>query len=137
MACSHPIPAVDYGYKVNKEGKTVRNIKLVDMQHKYFGYGLEELKNHFGDSLLLLPCGHCYLCSLDYSRMWASRIMLEAQQHKDNCFITLTYHDCFLPDKPVKRHWQLFAKRLRKYCGCQIRYFACGEKGDKTGRSHT
>lgn len=133
MSCSNPLPALDRGFKRNKDGKLVRDIKLLDMRHKYIDYGLDRLKEKFGDSLLLLPCGKCYSCSVSYSRMWASRIMLESQDHQSNCFITLTYADCFKPDKPSKRHFQLFMKRLRKELDVPIRYFACGEIGDGKG----
>ena len=136
MSCSNPIPALDCGYKINSDGKRVRAIKILDMRHRFIHYGLDDLKERYGDDLILLPCGHCYLCALDYSRMWASRIILESQAHEHNCFITLTYHDCFVPDKPQKRHWQLFMKRLRKEVGFPIRFFACGELGEKTERSH-
>lgn len=136
MSCSNPIPAVDYGYKLNKDGVRVRNIKLLDMQHKYIHYGLDELKVLFGDDLILLPCGKCYLCALDYSKMWASRIVLESKDHQENCFITLTYDDWNLPEYPSKRHWQLFMKRFRKAVGVPVRFFACGEKGTESGRSH-
>lgn len=133
MACSHPIPALDLGYKINEDGKQVRDIKLLDMRHRYVGFGLEELKERFGDRLILLPCGHCYSCSVDYSRMWASRIMLEAKDHVHNCFITLTYSDWFVPKQPSKRDVQLFIKRLRKEVGVPIRYFCCGEVGEGKG----
>lgn len=135
MSCAHPIPAVDFGEKVNDKGETVRNIKLLDMRHKYYGFGLEELKEKFGDSLILLPCGHCYSCGVEYSRMWASRIMLEAEHHLNNCFITLTYNDVYCPEKLSKRDVQLFIKRLRKEVG-PLRYFLCGEYGENTSRPH-
>lgn len=131
MSCAHPIPAIDLGYKINKNGETVRNIKLLDMNFKHIGYGLEELKAKYGESLILLPCGKCYSCGIDYSRMWASRILLEAQAHLCSCFITLTYSDTFCPDKLSKRDIQLFIKRLRKEVG-SIRYFLCGEYGEKS-----
>lgn len=132
MACAHPIPAIDNGYKHNSDGVLVRNIKLLDMRHKYFGYGIEELKEHFGDSLILLPCGKCYSCALDYARSWSARIMLEAQSHLNNCFITLTYSDFYKPDKLSKSDVQKFIKRLRKEVG-SIRYFLCGEYGEGKG----
>lgn len=136
MPCAHPIPAVDFGYRINDNGDTVRNIKLLDMRHKYFGYGIEELKSEFGDSLLLLPCGHCYSCGVEYSRMWSSRIMLEASQQEHNCFITLTYDDFHCPDRLSKPDVQKFIKRLRKEVG-SIRYFLCGELGEGKGvRKH-
>lgn len=36
----------------------------------------------------------------------------------------------------VLRDWQLFMKRLRKKFGANIRFFACGEYGEKLGRPH-
>lgn len=68
--------------------------------------------------------------------------MHEAQMHKDNCFLTLTYRDdqlsygntqatLFKPD--LQRFW----KRLRKELGKrEIRYFACGEYGEQYSRPH-
>lgn len=137
MSCSQPILAVDYGLKKNDEGKMVHDVKLLDMKHKYFGKGLEELKEIFGDRLLQLPCGKCYSCAIDYSRMWASRIMLETKDHLHNCFLTLTFNEYCVPERLSKRHVQLFIKRLRRDISCQIRYFACGELGEGKGeREH-
>lgn len=137
MSCSNPIPVLDLGYKINEKGERVKHIKFLDMRHRYFGYGLDDLKNKFGDSLLLIPCGKCYLCSLDYARMWASRICLEAQFHEHNSFITLTFSDEWLKKrrslKPSKRDMQLFIKKLRKEVDVPIRYFLCGEVGEHKG----
>ena len=135
MPCAKPLLAVDYGYRINKNGERVRNIKLLDMRFKHINQGIEELKSIYGDRLLLLPCGKCYSCSCDYARMWSSRIMLEASNYDHNCFITLTYSDSFCPDKLYKRDFQLFMKRLRKEIG-KCRFFACGELGDKSLRPH-
>lgn len=132
MSCCHPIPALDLGYRVNDSGQRVRNIKLLDMHHKHYGYGLEELKQQYGDQLLLLPCGHCYSCAVDYSRHWANRIMLEAGLHQANSFLTLTYSSSNLPGRLEKRPLQLFMKRLRKEVG-KVRFFACGECGEGKG----
>jgi len=62
----------------------------------------------------------------------------EAQLHKENSFITLTYNNEHLPqDKSIhKSEVQKFLKRLRKNTGRTIRYFACGEYGDKNNRPH-
>lgn len=64
--------------------------------------------------------------------------MHEAQMHEYNSFITLTYDTPNLPtDYSVDmRVWQLFAKRLRKEIITKIRYFACGEYGEKNLRPH-
>lgn len=58
--------------------------------------------------------------------------------HKHNCFITLTYNDENLPEGGSlnKRHFVLFMKRLRKRYGKDIRFFHCGEYGEKFKRPH-
>lgn len=68
--------------------------------------------------------------------------MLESSKYKDNCFLTLTFADNFLPPNGVNtRDIQLFMKRLRKYIsknyiGKKIKYIACGEYGEKLMRPH-
>jgi hypothetical protein len=65
--------------------------------------------------------------------------MHEASLHKENCFLTLTYNNDHLPEHGnlVKRDAQLFLKRFRKKLDDQlIRYYYCGEYGDKLGRPH-
>lgn len=116
MACYHPLTA----YRTRGGDITFRQ-----------GHGV-------GVSIPL-PCGQCIGCRLERSRQWAVRCMHEASMHVDNCFITLTYDDDHLPDPPtlVKRDFQLFMKRLRKYFSPKpIRYFLCGEYGDQTWRPH-
>ncbi len=77
--------------------------------------------------------------------------MHEASSYKNNSFLTLTYRDkrdcteaqlqskMHLPDSNslVKSHFQKFMKRLRKkYPETKIRYFHCGEYGEKNNRPH-
>jgi len=88
---------------------------------------------------LQIACGQCIGCRITRSREWATRICHEASLYDDNCFITLTYNaenlppDCGLR----KKHYQLFMKRLRKaYPDKKIRFFHCGEYGDKNNRPH-
>ena len=87
---------------------------------------------------LQVPCGQCIGCRLERSRQWAIRCIHEAQLHSKNCFITLTYSPAHVPaDGSLKlRHFQLFMKRLRKRFGDGIRFFHCGEYGEKYGRPH-
>lgn len=87
---------------------------------------------------LYVPCGQCIGCRLERSRQWAIRCVKEASLYDDNCFLTLTYKDEKLPkDGSLKlEHWQLFFKRLRKRYGNEIRYFHCGEYGEKFQRPH-
>lgn len=85
-----------------------------------------------------LPCGRCIGCRLERSRQWAVRIMHEANLHANNIFITLTYAPECLPEGGtlVKKHFQDFMKRLRFKYGEGIRFFHCGEYGEKKSRPH-
>lgn len=91
----------------------------------------------YSDQPLTVSCGQCVGCRLERSRQWAARIMGEAQLHKANSFITLTYDNENLPDDHSLnvKHWQDFAKRLRKRKG-KFRFYHAGEYGDKKGRPH-
>ena len=89
--------------------------------------------------VLKVPCGQCRGCRLRKSAEWATRCMHEATLHTDNCFITLTYNDDNLPhDFSLDvTHFQKFMKRLRfHFAPKRIRFFHCGEYGDKFGRPH-
>jgi len=85
-----------------------------------------------------LACGQCIGCRLERSRQWACRISHEASLYDQNCFITLTYAPEHLPvDGSLDvRHYQLFMKKLRKRFGKNIRFFHCGEYGERLGRPH-
>ena len=86
-----------------------------------------------------VPCGHCAACRIAKKREWTVRLIHEGMYWDEKCFITLTYEDGSLPpDNGLhKRDLQLFFKRLRRAIdGKKIRYFACGEYGDKFGRPH-
>ena len=61
--------------------------------------------------------------------------------HEESCFITLTMNDEYLAtrENPLsldKSEFQRFMKRLRKRYGKEIRYFHCGEYGEKNQRPH-
>lgn len=91
------------------------------------------------DMRVSVPCGRCIGCRLDRSRQWAVRCVHEAAQYgQNNCFITLTYNDENLPEDGGLRmeDFQKFMKRLRKEYGEGIRFFHCGEYGDKMARPH-
>jgi len=86
-----------------------------------------------------VPCGHCMPCRIMYTQEWAARLYHEASEYKDNVFITLTYNDESLPSDYglQKRDVQLFVKRLRKDIEpIKIKYYLCGEYGEKNGRPH-
>lgn len=88
---------------------------------------------------LSLPCSKCIGCRLERARQWAVRCVHEAQFHDDSSFLTLTYNKENLPKGGtlVKKHVSTFLKALRgKLTPIKIRFFACGEYGDKFARPH-
>lgn len=125
MPCYHPIQAF-----YDRELKKVYFSHIPRVALLTHLDAIEEVK---------LPCGKCIGCRLERSRKWAMRCVYEAQLHDENSFLTLTYAPENLPSNGslCKRHLQLFMKRLRKaYPGGKIRYFACGEYGEKFSRPH-
>jgi hypothetical protein len=87
----------------------------------------------------LIPCGQCVGCRAKRTREWAIRILHEASLQPENSFITLTYDNEHLPNPPqlVKKHFQDFIRSLRdKNRHKTIRYYHCGEYGEKLGRPH-
>lgn len=92
----------------------------------------------FLDLPVTVPCGQCIGCRLERSRQWAIRCVHEASLHEKNCFITLTYSPEYVPKDGSlnKSHFQKFMKRLRKKYGDKIRFFHCGEYGEKNARPH-
>lgn len=104
---------------------------------------------------VIIPCGKCYGCRLDYSRRWADRMMLELETAGKGIFVTLTYDNDHVPVKfdeesgefvglqLDKRDCQLFMKNLRRdFDGhdgrdpIKVRFFAAGEYGSQTYRPH-
>jgi len=79
-------------------------------------------------------------CRINASRIWTSRLMLEAQAHEAPLFVTWTYKE--EPDGRNLRKDQLSASihRLRSAVARRdrgtVRFFACGEYGDELGRPH-
>lgn len=92
----------------------------------------------YPDLTVTVPCGRCIGCRLERSRHWAVRCVHEASLHDANCFLTLTYSDKDLPvsGSLVLDDVQRFIKRLRKALDVPVRYFLCGEYGEKLSRPH-
>lgn len=144
MTCYHPIRALVVG----TTDSGAKKLKFVgkDYDNEFAGKPIYEE--------LLLPCGKCIGCTVERSRQWATRMMLELMYHEKACFVTLTYNDENVPmsayqDDEGKWHdsmslhkpdLQKFMKRLRRYYerrdGEKIRFYACGEYGSKTRRPH-
>lgn len=83
-----------------------------------------------------LPCGRCYGCRRRRAQEWTLRNLIELGQHTSASFVTLTYDDEHLPPTLSTRHLSLFLKRLRRRTRGGVRFFACGEYGDRTRRPH-
>lgn len=116
MGCYHPIPAYQSGPGA------------VPVLHPPIGF-----------ESLTLPCGSCLGCRTTRALHWARRCVHEAGEWDDNCFVTLTYADEFLPSggQLVPSDLQLFMKRLRKSVAPRrVRFFGCGEYGERNARPH-
>ena len=100
-------------------------------------------------------CGQCLPCRIRRRRLWTHRMLLEALDHSDSCFLTLTYSDENLPILGSKkrgissntslpshgnlnpRDLQLWLKRFRKAISpSKMRFYAVGEYGDESYRPH-
>lgn len=142
MPCYHPMQVWP------GEGTTVNGKrKLV----------FDKRKTRYPEEPQDIACGQCIGCRLERSRQWATRCLHEASLYEDNCFLTLTFSNegLALREKQyIKKNkvltdkgkepkdvpselsihtpdLQLFMKRLRKAYGQNIRFFACGEYGEK------
>ena len=110
---------------------------LVDDYGGEYKRVLKFQRSAYTEKEVFVPCRKCVECVQVYSNNWAVRCMLEAKSHSENCFITLTYDEQHVPESVSVREMQLFLKRLRKALGKKkIRYFCCGEYGEKSGRPH-
>lgn len=84
------------------------------------------------------PCGCCLACRAQKAMEWTLRLALEEVYHQDTAFVTLTYAPEHLPEHNSlsSTDLQSFLKRLRRRLDYKIRFYACGEYGDKFGRAH-
>lgn len=89
------------------------------------------------EGILSVPCGQCRPCRINKGRKWTCRLLMEQLCHPISSFVTLSYAPEHLPpgDNLIKSDLQKYIKRLRN-AGLKFRYFAVGEYGDQSGRSH-
>lgn len=151
MSCTSPLKAY---YKKRLDGKN--DILFVD-SNELLPY---ERDGQIYFDRIDIPCGQCIGCRLEYSRQWAIRCMLEADYYDRNYFVTFTYDDAHLPAPAMKLDQETgevlgwysrssleksavskFMKDLRSYLKYHynyegVRFYACGEYGDKTKRPH-
>lgn len=96
--------------------------------------------------VIIFPCGKCHVCYQRRIAGWSFRLSKEGTAASSSFFVTLSYNDEFVPLSPEnnltlkKRDTQLLFKRLRKVSGHtsprKIKYYVCGEYGDKFERPH-
>lgn len=154
MACFHPMPAYARPSDTNPYKKEIVFVDSNELPTYSRNGKLYYQK-------LFVPCGQCIGCRLEYSRQWALRCVLEAKQHQNNYFVTLTYNDenlpsvenCILDEESgevcaefishplVPKDLTDFMKLLRReleyhYNWTGVRFYACGEYGSKTQRPH-
>ena len=88
-------------------------------------------------------CGQCSGCRVEYTRQWAMRCIAEMADNVKAVFLTLTFDPLYLPrngslSKKFISKW--FNKKLREdiryHYGEKIRFYCCGEYGEKKGRPH-
>lgn len=154
MSCYHPMVLIKTLNMTDPEQRKIAEI--LRMRHKGEGHSTstfliprdlalgEGLKLR-DENAILVPCGHCIGCRLDYARQWAERCIHEADKHENNYFLTLTYDDDHLPKnkkdlpaffgdeisdfmKVLRQYW----KRKFNYDG--IRFFGCAEYGEHAGQ---
>ena len=132
MKCLQPLYAYDTGAKNRETGG--RHIRILPKRADLYSFKVLEERYGAGN-ILVLPCGKCINCRINYSRTWALRCVCEASLYDENWFLTLTYDDDHYPGKAQKEDFQKFMKRLRKvHPG--VRYFCCCERGEHTKRYH-
>lgn len=167
MACFHPLRAFDTGLLTDNYKHKYKicgpDVERIHAPHTYVnsnGLNKDSRKvwqDRWITDWVPVPCGQCIGCRLDYSRMWADRCMLEAQEYQHNAFITLTYDpehlpplkecvnvetgEIFLWPSLVPDELTKFMKDLRNYYmnnlnHTGIRFYACGEYGGEGGRPH-
>lgn len=169
MSCFNPQFLIDKGLKPNGKHDVemipeafveTEKIKYITKQKEFRSIRDGTLYN-----LIQIPCGKCIGCRMTAAQDKTTRIMLEAERHKHNYFITLTYDDIYLPMirhteerilystgeylgkfeiiEPTleKNALQDFLKRYREffrrnYGEDGIKFFYAAEYGDTTKRPH-
>ena len=160
MTCYKPLIRVEFQnkWKTAKDGHQYKAARIMstDDYEKFSKLNDELVK------VQRLPCGQCIGCRLDYSKEWATRCVCESKLWKENYFVTLTYDEDHLPIRSElinkdtgqiytnpgdwgsclePKDMQKFIKDLRRYWKYHynhdnIRFFYCGEYGEKGKRAH-
>lgn len=161
--CTSPLVGYPDGY--TEKGKTHYHIvSYTEAKRNKFALPNQSGSQSVYGQPILIPCGKCLECKLEYAKKWSDRCMLELKDHDSSYFVTLTYDDEHLEklknDKGIpslnKRDFQLFMKLLREkishkeiydenlkefvpnpyYHPKGVRFYHVGEYGSKNGRPH-
>ena len=164
MSCYHPLVRYETWekYKCN-DGHMAYKATVEKLQTGQNYEDIEEAEKRLNIRIKqrqIIPCGKCIGCRLEYSRDWATKGLYEAEMHKDNWFLTITYDEEHLPaaenmidpktgaelgQNPYgtlkNQDFTLFLKKLRNHYERNknhvgIRYMGCGEYGDQGHRPH-
>ena len=150
------------------KGKVVPREEVIDILRihdpNYIRQCVDEInaynrKRGTGKIYETIPCNNCYACKLNNSAQWATRDVLECEDHDHRYWITLTYDEEHLP---IYKYFtdgenyfendgtwtgtlepedvDKFMNSLRKYFERKgitgIRYYYAGEYGSLNGRPH-
>ena len=158
MTCYSPLIRVHKigEYEIAKDGHKYPKATIISATD------LEHYKNNPLYSYEKIACKQCIGCRLADSKNKATQAMFESKIHAQNWFLTLTYDDehLIIPDETVNEEtgeiftndgtWngtlipndiKKFMKDLRRYWKYHfnqddIRFFGCGEYGEKFQRPH-
>lgn len=152
--CKSPLYRVGQSFLEFEAGRQLPVFRKVSQQGQaIIGWrDYLDLKNRYripDEVFTQIPCGKCIECRIKKAQEWTIRCQAEQMVSRNALFVTLTYNDenlTFTTFKNyrvpvlVKKDFQDFMKRLRKSLfgnkGGDLRYFACGEYGDRTFRPH-
>jgi hypothetical protein len=105
-------------------------------------------ENPFMKGDIPCPCGKCDPCIKARKNKWKNRVLFEDYDHEYSSFVTLTYSEENLRfQNPVTGEFGFptlvpedlrnFLKRIRRAVEpTKLRFYACGEYGDRNWRPH-
>ena len=89
---------------------------------------------------LKLPCGVCPACRINETTDWSVRALFELHDYDTASFVTLTYDNEHRPytlePDMLSDYFDRFQHKVKYEKGINLRFFACGEYGDRSGREH-
>lgn len=139
MTCFHPLLAE----RVNPRSARYDPKKKIKIyKESEIDITLPQRESGAVSDFFYIPCGRCIGCRIDKARDWAVRLMCEAETSSSAWFLTITYDQehfdsLSLSKKDLQEFIQNLRNKVRFYNPyVKLRYFACGEYGDKSGRKH-